>query len=141
MADFDGLKCQQLQSLSTKAKPIADAMAEVAAVVIEAMRPGSRISELQALTRDVYRKVGVSDADAAIVFFHGLGLSHMDIETNRADGTPNLDWVLEENMIVPLHLLYPGGEKERLWLEEVVLIRPDGGQPFFSWGFSPLIND
>ena len=63
----------------------------------------------------------------------------MDIETFKADGTSNFDWVLEENMVVPLHLLYPGGEKERLWLEEVVLIGPDGGEPLFSWGFSPII--
>ena len=64
----------------------------------------------------------------------------MDIETNLCDGTPNVDWKLEENMVVPLHLLYPGGEKERLWLEEVVLIRKDGGEPLFSWGFNPLVN-
>ena len=26
-------------------------------------------------------------------------------------------------MVVPLHLLYPGGESERSWLEEIVAIR------------------
>jgi hypothetical protein len=28
--------------------------------------------------------------------------------------------MLEEGMVVPVHLLYPGGERERFWLEEVV---------------------
>jgi hypothetical protein len=41
-------------------------------------------------------------------------------------------------MVAPVHLLYPGGEHERVWLEEVVAIGPDGGRPLFSWGFGPL---
>ena len=77
----------------------------------------------------------------ALIFFHGLGLSHMDIEINRADGVANHDWALEEGMVVPLHLLYPGGENERLWLEEVATITPDGGRPLFSWGFDPICGN
>jgi hypothetical protein len=42
------------------------------------------------------------------------------------------------NMVAPVHLLYPGGEHERVWLEEVVHITKDGGRPLFSWGFEPL---
>ena len=53
-------------------------------------------------------------------------------------GKPNGDWVFEEDMVVPLHLLYPGGERERSWLEEVVVVTPEGGRPLFSWGFEPL---
>jgi Xaa-Pro aminopeptidase len=102
------------------------------------MRPGARISELQAKGRAIYRREGVPDPDAAVIFFHGLGLSHMDIEQATADGKPNGDWVLEDGMVVPVHLLYPGGEHERFWLEEVVAIGPDGGRPLFSWGFGPL---
>ena len=30
-------------------------------------------------------------------------------------------------MVAPVHLLYPGGEHERIWLEEVVHITKDGG--------------
>ncbi len=120
------------------AKTLAAATAEAAAAVIAAMRPGKRISELQALGRQVYRKAGVPSADDAIIFFHGLGLSHMDIESATPDGKPNGDWLLEAGMVVPLHLLYPGGEAERLWLEEVVVIESDGGRPLFSWGFEPL---
>ena len=73
-----------------------------------------RISELQAPARDIYRREGVPDPASAVIFFHGLGLSHMDIERTRADGSPNGDWVLEEGMVAPVHLLYPGGEHERV---------------------------
>jgi Xaa-Pro aminopeptidase len=111
---------------------------EVAGAVINAMRPGTKISELQAYGRSIYRKTCVPSADDAIIFFHGLGLSHMDVELTKADGSSNHDWVLEEGMVVPLHLLYPGGQKERVWLEEVVAVEQDGGRPLFSWGFDVL---
>ena len=114
------------------------ATSEVAQALLSAMRPGARISDLQAKGREVYRKAGVPHADDALIFFHGLGLSHMDLELTGADGKATGDWVLEEGMVVPLHLLYPGGERERSWLEEVVVVTADGGRPLFSWGFDPL---
>jgi Xaa-Pro aminopeptidase len=120
------------------AKRFAEATGRVAQMLIAAMRPGARISELQARGRDIYRREGVPDPDAAVIFFHGLGLSHMDIEQTKADGRPNGDWTLEDGMVVPVHLLYPGGEHERFWVEEVVAIGPDGGRPLFSWGFGAL---
>ena len=120
------------------AKRFAAATARVGEALLEAMRPGRRVSELQAHAREVYRQAGVPDPASAVIFFHGLGLSHMDIEQTLADGRPNGDWVLEENMVAPVHLLYPGGEHERVWLEEVVHIGKDGGRPLFSWGFEPL---
>jgi Xaa-Pro aminopeptidase len=120
------------------ARRFADATAEVTEALLDAMRPGARISQLQARAREVYRGAGVPDPASAVIFFHGLGLSHMDIEQTLADGTPNADWVLEENMVAPVHLLYPGGEHERMWLEEVVHVTRNGGRPLFSWGFQPL---
>jgi Xaa-Pro dipeptidase len=120
------------------AKRFAEATARVAEMLISAMRPGVRIGELQRRGRDIYRREGVPDPDAAVIFFHGLGLSHMDLEQTTADGKPNSDWMLEDGMVAPVHLLYPGGEHERVWLEEVVAIGPDGGRPLFSWGFGPL---
>jgi len=120
------------------ARQFANATARAAEALLEAMRPGARISALQARARDVYRKAGVPDPNSAVIFFHGLGLSHMDIEQTLADGSPNGDWVLEENMVAPVHLLYPGGEHDRVWLEEVVHVTKDGGRPLFSWGFEPL---
>ena len=120
------------------AKLFADATAKVAEMLLSAMRPGVRISELQAKGRDIYRREGVPDPNAAVIFFHGLGLSHMDLEQTTADARPNGDWMLEDGMVAPVHLLYPGGEHERVWLEEVVAVGPDGGRPLFSWGFAPL---
>jgi len=121
-----------------EAKRYADATARAAEAVLEAMRPGVRVSELQAKARQAYRKAGVPDADAAVIFFHGLGLSHMDLDQTTADGKPNADWSLEQGMVVPVHLLYPGDERHRSWLEEVAVVREDGGDPFFTWGFDPM---
>lgn len=121
-------------------KRTLEATGMVAQELLQAMRPGARISELQARGRELYRKAGVPDGDAAVIFFHGLGLSHMELEQRTADGQSNGDWALEDGMVVPLHLLYPGGERERAWLEEVVVVAPDGGRPLFSWGFGPLIG-
>jgi len=123
------------------AKRFADATARVAQMLLSAMRPGARISELQAKGREIYRREGVPDPASAVIFFHGLGLSHMDIEQRTADGKSNADWTLEDGMVVPVHLLYPGGEHERFWLEEVVAVGNDGGKPLFSWGFGPLTRD
>jgi Xaa-Pro aminopeptidase len=120
------------------AKQFAKATAAVADALLEAMRPGTRVSELQARARAVYRKEGVPDPASAVIFFHGLGLSHMDSEQTTADGKANTDWMLEDGMVAPVHLLYPGGEHERLWVEEVVAVTEDGGRPLFSWGFEPL---
>ena len=117
------------------------ATAEVGAALVDAMRPGARISELCAKGREVYRKAGMADADGAFIFFHGLGLSHIDFELQHPDGKPYRDWVLEENMVLPVHLFYPGGERERAWLEEVVVVGADGGRPLFSWGFEALTGD
>lgn len=116
----------------------ARATAVVAETMLQAMRPGARISELQRLSRDTYRKAGHPDADSTITFFHGLGLSHMDVPIQRADGQSNADWTLEAGMVVPMHLLVPGGQRERWWLEDVVHVTEQGGKPLFSWGFDPI---
>lgn len=116
----------------------AAATERVAEALLEAMRPGAHVSTLQSLARGAYRKAGLPDPDGAVIFFHGLGLSHMDIEQRTADGKANGDWTLEKGMVVPMHLLVPGGERERYWLEEVVAVTETGGRPLFSWGFGPL---
>jgi Xaa-Pro aminopeptidase len=117
----------------------ARATSAVAETLLGAMKPGARIKDLQALARATYRKAGVPDPDRAVIFFHGLGLSHMELELMTSDGkVQGGDWVLEEGMVAPIHLLYPGGQFDRSWCEEVVEIAPDGGRPLFSWGFDPL---
>jgi Xaa-Pro aminopeptidase len=109
------------------------ATAFVAEQLVSDMKPGTRPSELQGRGRELYRKAGVPDADAVVIFFHGLGLSHMDVEQTTAD------WRFEAGMVVPLHMVVPGGESSRAWLEEVVLITEQGGEPFFGWGYEPLL--
>jgi Xaa-Pro aminopeptidase len=119
----------------------AETTARVAEALLAAMRPGARVSALQSHAREVYRRAGLPDSSQAVIFFHGLGLSHMDLEQRSADGKANGDWMLEQGMVVPLHLLVPGGERERYWLEEVVVVTESGGRPLFSWGFGPLVSD
>ena len=108
------------------------ATAQVAEALVAEMKPGTRPSELQTRGRALYRKAGIADPDSAVIFFHGLGLSHWDI-----DGA-NPDWPFEADMVVPLHMVVPGGETSRAWLEEVVHITPRGGRPLFGWGYEPL---
>jgi Xaa-Pro dipeptidase len=108
------------------------ATAQVAEALVSEMKPGARPSELQGRGRALYRKAGIADADAAVIFFHGLGLSHWDIDGASAD------WPFEAGMVVPLHMVVPGGESSRAWLEEVVFITAQGGEPFFGWGYEPL---
>jgi Xaa-Pro aminopeptidase len=110
------------------------ATAQVAEQLVAEMKPGSRPSVLQGKGRELYRKAGVADAEAAVIFFHGLGLSHWDVEDRTAD------WRFEAGMVVPLHVVYPGGETSRAWLEEVVLITERGGEPLFGWGYEPLLD-
>jgi len=124
--------------LSAGTKLRAKATAAAAETLLAAMKPGVRVSELQVKARAAYRKAGVEDADSAAIFFHGLGLSHMELEQTRADGKPNGDWALEEGMVVPMHMLLPGGDHERFWLEEVAAVGRDGGRALFSWGPAPL---
>jgi Xaa-Pro aminopeptidase len=121
-----------------EAKRYVAATNAVSETLLKEMKPGAKISELQSKAREAYRKAGVPDANTALIFFHGLGLSHMELELMTADGKPNGDWVLEEGMVAPIHLLYPGSEHDRLWLEEVVVVGKDGGRPLFSWGPEPL---
>jgi Xaa-Pro dipeptidase len=109
------------------------ATAQVAEQLVAEMKPGTRPSVLQGKGRELYRKAGVADAEAAVIFFHGLGLSHWDVEERTAD------WRFEAGMVVPLHVVYPGGETTRAWLEEVVLITEQGGEPLFGWGYEPLL--
>ena len=121
------------------AKRWAKATTAVAETLVAAMKPGARIADLQVLARSTYRKAGVPDPDRALIFFHGLGLSHMELELMTADGKAHGgNWMLEEGMVAPIHLLYPGSQFDRSWCEEVVEIRADGGRPLFSWGYDPL---
>ena len=71
------------------AQATADAMTEIEALMV----PGARISALQAAGRAVYRKHGLALADDALIFFHGLGLSHLDQEVD-AEGAVTGDFAV-----------------------------------------------
>jgi len=119
------------------ARTIAEGTAAGMGTLQDAMRPGACLSELQATTRQALRKAGVPAADDAFIFFHGLGLEHIDMEITES----RQDWMLEEGMVVSAHLLVPGDERHRSWLEEIFLVTRAGGEPFFTWGHGPLMSN
>ena len=119
---------------------VARATAEAMQEIQSSMRPGVRISELQETSQRTFRRLGVPQSQSVMTYFHGLGLSHMDREV-PAEGDADRDWALEEGMVIAPHLLCPGDEKERCWIEDVVLVKQQGVEAFFTWGNEPLTND
>jgi Xaa-Pro aminopeptidase len=115
-------------------RTVAEATAQAMGALREAMRPGARISQLQGVARHALRAGGVADADDAFIFFHGLGLEHIDLELTSS----HQDWSIDAGMLVSAHLLVPGDDRRRSWLEEIFVVRRDGGEPLFTWGHAPL---
>jgi Xaa-Pro aminopeptidase len=103
----------------------------------DAMKPGARLSQLQASGRRAFRQAGLPNADDAFIFFHGLGLEHIDMEVTAS----HQDWALEDGMVVSAHLQVPGDDHHRGWLEEIFLVTPGGGEPFFSWDHNPICGE
>ena len=107
------------------------ATAQVAEALVGEMKPGARPSGLQAKGRELYRKAGVADPDAAVVFFHGLGLSHMDVEQTTAD------WRFEAGMVFAFNidLLDPNwrGGKTGCVFAETIEITPTGARRMHSF--------
>jgi Xaa-Pro aminopeptidase len=118
------------------ARAITSATAAAMGALQEAMRPGAHLSQLQAAGRAAFRKAGLSDADQAFIFFHGLGLEHIDMEITDS----HQDWALEDGMVVSAHLQVPGDAQHRSWLEEIFLVTPSGGEAFFTWDHEPLVG-
>ena len=117
------------------ARVIADGVANAMAAIEEALRPGTRLSQLQSRARAALRQSGVGTcSEEAFIFFHGLGLEHIDMEITES----REDWAVEDGMVVSAHLQVPGDERHRGWLEEIFLVTPNGGQAFFSWDHAPL---
>jgi Xaa-Pro aminopeptidase len=119
------------------ARQIAAATAAAMDEIQGAARPGTRISELQAAGRRALRQAGLANADHAFIFFHGLGLEHIDMEVPAS----RHDWRLDERMVVSAHVQVPGDDRHRSWLEEIFLVTPSGGDPFFTWGNEPISGD
>jgi Xaa-Pro aminopeptidase len=114
----------------------ANAVATTAAMseIQRTARPGTAISALQAAARETFRRSGGRGSDGVFIFFHGLGLEHIDMELTSS----RQDWQLEAGMVVSAHIQAPGDDRSRSWLEEIMLITPDGGEAFFTWGHEPL---
>jgi len=121
---------------------IAKATAEATREIERAMRPGAKISALQATGRRVFQRLGVPQPESLLLYFHGLGLSHMDMDVEGwwEEGKANPDWILEQGMVVATHVLYPGDDRHRFWLEDIALVTNDGGESIFTWGFDPITN-
>jgi Xaa-Pro aminopeptidase len=119
------------------ARQIAAATAAGMAEIQHAMRPGVKISQLQTCGRETLRRAGLANADDAFIFFHGLGLEHIDMEVPAS----RYDFRLEAGMVAAVHLQIPGDDRHRSWLEEIFLVTPEGGDPFFTWGNAPLEGD
>ena len=119
------------------ARQIAVATAAAMTEIQAAARPGARISELQARGRQALRQGGLASADQAFIFFHGLGLEHVDMELTAS----RQDWALEDGMVVSAHVQIPGDDRHRSWLEEIMLVTGGGGEPFFTWGGEPIAGD
>jgi Xaa-Pro aminopeptidase len=103
----------------------------------EAMRPGVRLSELQRVGRARMSQAGLSAAEDAFIFFHGLGLEHIDMEVIAS----RQDWALEAGTVVSAHVQVPGDDRQRGWLEEIFLVTDTGGEPFFTWDHAPIAGD
>ena len=87
--------------------------------------------------RRALRQAGLANADHAFIFFHGLGLEHIDMEITSS----RQDWRLEEGMVVSGPRPGPGDDRHRSWLEEIFLVTAGGGDPFFTWGNEPIAGD
>jgi Xaa-Pro aminopeptidase len=120
-----------------RARQIAEATGVAMTEIHKAMRPGATLSELQATGRQAMRKAGLADAEQAFIFFHGLGLEHIDMEVPAS----RHDWGLEAGMVVAVHLQIPGDDRTRNWLEDIALVTRNGGEAFFSWGHEPIAGN
>ena len=115
------------------AKAASAAMSELG----QAMVPGARIADLQEKTLQTFRKMDVPESESLLTYFHGVGLSHADVEALVVDdGDPN--WALQDGMVIAAHLLCPGDERNRCWIEEVFWIKEGGPEAFFTWGNDPI---
>ena len=101
------------------------------------LRPGVRIGELQEKTQRTYQQMEVPQHESVLTYFHGLGLSIPMCWPWPEDGSdPN--WRLEEGMVIAAHLLCPGNQNERCWIEEVFVVKEGGTRAPLHLGQRPL---
>ena len=121
--------------------PVARGTKTAMEAIHAALKPGKRVSELQRIGRSAYARSGVSDPDACLLFFHGLGLSHLDQEIGgEVEGSATGDWIIQDQMVVAIHLLVPGGATDRFWLEDIAIVTRNGADRVFTWDLEPHIG-
>ncbi len=121
--------------------PVARGTKTAMEAIHAALKPGKRVSELQRIGRLAYARSGVSDPDACLLFFHGLGLSHLDQEIGgEVEGSATGDWIIQDQMVVAIHLLVPGGAADRFWLEDIAIVTRNGADRVFTWDIEPHIG-
>jgi Xaa-Pro aminopeptidase len=118
---------------SASARRNWNAMYAAAHEIEQFAKPGMPVGDLVDLGLDTIRRCGVSN-DGVLIFFHGLGLDHMDRDITS--GQKN--WRLDQDMLIATHIYYPGDVNERLFLEEIVLVNGRGNERFFTWDESLL---
>ena len=104
-----------------------------------AVRPGVELRELQAIGLRVFEQMRIPDPRRTSIFFHSLGLEHSDVEVLSRAGRP--DWRIEEGQLVATHVIYPGDQAVRYYLEDNAIAHEDGGESLYSWSFETLVND
>jgi Xaa-Pro aminopeptidase len=134
--NWDGGKTWYVENeISPTAAKAARACGDAIQDLVEDMRPGRKISELQATGRRALERSGLPRCDYALVYFHGLGIENSDRE---AGNTADFDWSLEEGMVVAAHVVYPGDDRSRSYQEEIGVVTRQGLDRFFTWDFGPL---
>ena len=114
------------------ARACGDAMEEI----LNAARPGVKISQLQGLGRRVLERHNIPDSDSSLIYFHGVGLDNSEQEW----GAP-ADWAMENGIVLSVHIYYHGDERHRYFIEELGVVKPEGIERFFTWDMKePLLN-
>lgn len=106
--------------------------AATAAVVDEIqsnLMPGQRVSEAVDLGLRVYEKHGIP-TDDILIFFHGLGLDHLDQELMAGHRS---DWRFLEDMCVSTHIQVPGPDDKRVFTEDIAFVKSSGPERLFTW--------
>lgn len=119
---------------TAEASRASRAVGEAVREIQQSMRPGDKISALQARGQHVLQKAGIPNAGAALIFFHGLGLEHIDQELTES----RQDWSIEDQMVVSTHVVYPGSPSERVFLEDIAVVTKQGAEPFYTWDYAPF---
>ncbi len=126
--NWDGGKTWVVGGVEADGRKIARVCGDALEEVLNAARPGVRLSRLQALGRRVFERHGVPAPESVFIYFHGVGLDNSEHEW----GTP-ADWVMEAGTVVAVHIYYPGDERHRYYIEEFGVVTPSGISRFFGW--------